>query len=92
MFAATRAYLAASGLPKKYWSVECPAAIDKETFMPIKRLNGRWLAPNAEIPGEKMNASFLLPFGREGYVLYNTPKKQTLADRALKERYLRATS
>ena len=92
IFAATRAALSASGLPKKFWSIACLDAIDKGNFLPIKRSSGHTASPNACIPGEPHSAKHLLPFGQSGYIVDTTPHKKKLEDRALRARYVRSIS
>lgn len=92
-FEATRAALTESELPQNYWSLAFLDAIEKSDFIPIKRLDGKFKAPNDILPCTKMNGRDFLPFGQQGqgYVVETRPLKKKLQERALKARYLRGT-
>lgn len=77
------------GLPQKVWSLAALDAIDKSNCLPIKRLNGKWEAPNKE-SGRDKNPPKFLPYGKQGFMLDTTPKRPKLTARSLTARYRRA--
>lgn len=91
LFAATRAALASSELSKKYWSLACLYTIYKGNFIPIKRNDGKFKAPQESIKLRTLKPDIFLPFGKEGLVIDATPMKKKLLDLALKARYLKCT-
>lgn len=92
IFAAARTALAASGLSRKVWSLACLDAIDKANFIPVQSRSGKSTSPNEGIKGEPQSEGHLLPFDQHGFVVDTILKKTKLEDRALRVRYLRATS
>lgn len=91
LFAATRAAILESGLPKTLWSAAYLDAIEKANWIPVKQTDGSYKSTNSKIPGKETSTRAFLPFGKHGYVVNTTSRKKKLDDRALKARYLRST-
>lgn len=51
LFAVTPTALAASVLPKKFWSTACMEAINKAMFLPVIRSDGKDKSPNLRFKG-----------------------------------------
>lgn len=89
IFNATRAALAASGLPPPYWAEAALDAVTKMNHIPQTQRNGSVRPPIEAFFDTRANPGHLLPFSQQGFTT-NTAPKSKLAPRALRVRYLRA--